>query len=186
MVTGRDLRNARAGRSEFQQWETDFTLTQDAARRFGRFTEANIGNRLAVVLDNQIRSVATIQSRIEDSGRITGQRSDQEASDLALVLRAGSLPAGIVYLEERTIGPSLGADSIRQGLVAGMVGLWPWCLFMLVYYKKSGVNATLALILNAIMLMAALAYFGAVLTLPGIAGRHSDDRHGGGQQRTDF
>ncbi len=170
VVTGRDLRNARAGRSEFQQWETDFTLTQDAARRFGRFTEANIGNRLAVVLDKQIRSVATIQSRIEDSGRITGLSSDQESSDLALVLRAGSLPAGIVYLEERTIGPSLGADSIHQGLVAGIVGLTAVVLFMLVYYKRSCVNATLALILNAIILLAALSYFGAVLTLPGIAG----------------
>ncbi len=170
VITGLDLRNARAGRSEFQQWETDFTLTQDAARRFGRFTEANINNRLAVKLDQQIRSVATIQSRIDDSGRITGLSSDQEASDLALVLRAGSLPAGIKYLEERTIGPSLGADSVRQGLVAGIVGLIAVVLVMLVYYKKSGVNATLALLLNAIMLLAALAYFGAVLTLPGIAG----------------
>jgi preprotein translocase subunit SecD len=170
VVTGRDLRNARAGRSEFQQWECDFTLTQDAARRFGRFTEANIGNRLAVKLDEQIRSVATIQNRIEDSGRITGLSSENEASDLSLVLRAGSLPAGIKYLEERTIGPSLGADSIHQGLVAAIVGLTAVVLFMLVYYKKSGVNATLALILNALILLAALRYFEAVLTLPGIAG----------------
>jgi preprotein translocase subunit SecD len=153
-----------------QRFETDFTLTQDAARRFGRYTESNIGNKLAVVLDSQIRSVATIQNRIEDSGRITGQGSQQESSDLALVLRAGSLPAGIVYLEERTIGPSLGADSVHQGVVAGLVGLAAVVSFMLVYYKRSGVNATLALILNAVMLMAALSYFGAVLTLPGIAG----------------
>jgi preprotein translocase subunit SecD len=170
VVTGRDLRNARAGRDEFQRWETDFTLTQDAGRRFGRYTEANIGNRLAVILDNRIRSVANIQNRIEDSGRITGQGSEQEASDLAVVLRAGSLPAGIVYLNEDSIGPSLGADSIHQGIVAGLVGLAAVVLFMLFYYKKSGVNATLALVLNAIMLMAALSYFGAVLTLPGIAG----------------
>lgn len=170
VITGRDLRNARPGRDEFQKWETSFTLTPDAGRRFGRFTEANIGNRLAVVLDNQIRSVATIQSRIEDSGRITGLSNEQEASDLALVLRAGSLPAGIVYLEERTVGPSLGADSIHQGLVAGMVGLITVVLIMLVYYRKAGVNATVALILNAIILLAALAYFDAVLTLPGIAG----------------
>jgi preprotein translocase subunit SecD len=170
VVTGRDLRNARPGRDEFQRWETDFTLTQDGARRFGRYTESNIGNRLAVILDNQIHSVATIQNRIEDSGRITGVGQEQEASDLALVLRAGSLPAGIVYLEERSIGPSLGADSIHQGLVAGLVGLAAVVSFMLVYYKKSGVNATLALILNAVILMAALSYFGAVLTLPGIAG----------------
>jgi preprotein translocase subunit SecD len=170
VVTGRDLRNARPGRDEFQRWETSFTLAQDGARRFGRYTESNIGNRLAVILDNQIRSVATIQNRIDDSGRITGIGAEQEASDLALVLRAGSLPAGIVYLEERSIGPSLGADSIQQGIVAGLVGLTAVVSFMLVYYKRSGVNATLALLLNAVMLLAALSYFGAVLTLPGIAG----------------
>lgn len=170
VITGRDVRNARPGRDEFQRWETDFTLTQDGAARFRRFTSANIGNRLAVVLDNQIRSVATIQSEISESGRITGQASQQEASDLALVLRAGSLPAGIVYLEERTIGPSLGADSIRQGFIAGLVGLAAVVAFILVYYRLSGVNATLALILNAVLLLAALSYFNATLTLPGIAG----------------
>ncbi|MCX6624495.1 MAG: protein translocase subunit SecD, partial [Acidobacteria bacterium] len=170
VVTGRDLRNARAGRDEMQKWETDFTLSQDGAKRFGRFTEANIGNRLAVILDSQIRSVATIQSRIEDSGRITGQANEQESSDLALVLRAGSLPASILYLEERTVGPSLGADSIRDGIIAGIVGVAAVVLVMLVYYRRSGVNATVALVLNAVILIAALSYFGAVLTLPGIAG----------------
>jgi len=170
IVTGRDLRNARPGRDELGKWETDFVLTQDGAKRFARFTEANVGNRLAIVLDNQVRSAPTIQSRIEDQGRITGATSQQDASDLALVLRAGSLPAGIVYLEERTVGPSLGADSIRQGLVAGIVGLLAVILVMLVYYKRSGVNAVIALILNAIILVAALSYFEAVLTLPGIAG----------------
>ena len=170
VITGRDLRNARPGRDEFQKWEANFTLNQDGARRFARFTEANIGNRLAVILDNQIRSVATIQARIEDSGRITGLSGEQEASDLALVLRAGSLPAGIVYLEERTIGPSLGADSIRQGVVAGLVGLALVILVMVVYYKKSGVNAVIALLLNAVITVAALSYFDAVWTLPGIAG----------------
>jgi preprotein translocase subunit SecD len=170
VITGRDVRNARPGRDEFHRWETDFTLTQDGAARFRRFTGANIGNRLAVVLDNQIRSVATIQSEISESGRITGQASQQEASDLALVLRAGSLPAGIVYLEERSIGPSLGADSIRQGFIAGLAGLAAVVAFMLVYYRSSGVNATVALILNAVVLLAALSYFNATLTLPGIAG----------------
>lgn len=170
VVRGTDVRNARPGQDEFRKWETNFTLSQDAGRRFGRFTEANIGNRLAVILDNQIRSVATIQSRIEDSGRITGQASEQEASDLALVLRAGALPAGIEFLQETTIGPSLGADSIRQGLVAGLVGLALVVVAMLVYYKGAGVNAVLALILNTVVLLAALSYFGAVLTLPGIAG----------------
>jgi protein-export membrane protein SecD len=170
VITGRDLRNARPGRDELQKWEASFTLTQDGAGRFSRFTETNIGNRLAVILDNQIRSVATIQSKIADSGRITGLANEQEASDLSLVLRAGSLPAGIIYLEERTVGPSLGADSIHQGMVAGIVGVLAVVFVMLVYYKRSGINATLALILNAIVLLAALSYFGAVLTLPGIAG----------------
>ncbi len=170
VITGRDLRTARPGRDEFQKWEADFTLAQDGARRFARFTEANIGNNLAVILDNQIRSVAKIQARIEDSGRITGLSNEQEASDLALVLRAGSLPAGIVYLEERTVGPSLGSDSIHQGIVAGLFGLCGVIIAMLLYYRRAGVNATIALILNAVVLMAVLAYFDAVLTLPGIAG----------------
>jgi preprotein translocase subunit SecD len=170
VVTGRDLRNARPSQDEFGKWETSFTLSQDASKRFGRFTESNINNKLAVVLDNKIFSVATIQSKIEDSGRITGIGDQTSASDLALTLTSGSLPAGIVYLEERTVGPSLGADSIHDGLLAGVVGVGVVVLVMLVYYKRAGVNATLALILNAIILLAALAYFGAVLTLPGIAG----------------
>jgi preprotein translocase subunit SecD len=170
VVTGRDLRNARPSQDEFGKWETSFTLSQDASKRFGRFTESNINNKLAVVLDNKIFSVATIQSKIEDSGRITGIGDQTSASDLALTLTSGSLPAGIVYLEERTVGPSLGADSIHDGLLAGVVGVGVVVLVMLVYYKRAGINATVALILNAIILLAALAYFGAVLTLPGIAG----------------
>ncbi len=170
VVTGRDVRNARPGRDEFGKWETDFTLSQEAARRFGRFTEANIGNRLAIVLDGQVRSAPTIQSRIDDSGRITGAANEQEAADLSIVLKAGSLPAGITYLEERTVGPSLGADSIRQGFIAGLAGLTGVIVLMLLYYKRAGINATVALVLNAVILLAVLSYFGAVLTLPGIAG----------------
>lgn len=170
VITGRDLRNARPSRDEMGKWETDFMLNKDGARRFARFTEGHVGDRLAVVLDNQIRSAPVIQSRIEDSGRITGMASQQEGADLALVLRAGSLPAGISYEEERTVGPSLGADSIREGIVAGVAGLLAVIVAMLVYYRKAGVNAVLALFLNAIILMACLSYFGAVLTLPGIAG----------------
>jgi preprotein translocase subunit SecD len=170
VITGRDLRSARPSRDEMGKWETDFTLNRDGARRFARFTEANVGNRLAIILDNRVKSAPVIENRIEDSGRITGATSQQDASDLALVLRAGSLPAGIQYEEERTVGPSLGADSIREGLVAGGVGLLAVILAMLVYYKKAGVNAVLALILNSILLVAALSYLDAVLTLPGIAG----------------
>lgn len=170
IITGRDLRNSRPEQDQFGKWETGFTLTQDAKGRFGRFTESNIGNRLAIVLDGQVRSAPTIQARIEDQGRITGAANQQDASDLSLILRSGSLPASIVYLEERTVGPSLGTDSIHQGLAAGMVGLIAVVAVMLVYYKKSGVNATVALVMNAVILIAALAYFEAVLTLPGIAG----------------
>jgi preprotein translocase subunit SecD len=170
VITGREMRNARPGQDEFRKWETNFNLSQDGGRRFGRYTEANIGNKLAVVLDDQIVSVATIQSKIEDSGRITGLGSEEEAVDLSRYLRSGSLPAGVVYNEERSIGPSLGADSIHQGIMAGIAGLIAVIAVMLFYYKRAGVNAVLALALNTVILLAAVSYFHAVLTLPGIAG----------------
>ena len=170
VITGREMRNARPGQDEFRKWETNFSLSQEGGRRFGRYTEANIGNRLAVVLDNRIVSVATIQSKIEDSGRITGLSSEEEAVDLSRYLRSGSLPAGVLYNEERSIGPSLGADSIHQGMVAGLAGLLAVMIVMLLYYKRAGVNAVLALGLNTVILLAAVSYFHAVLTLPGIAG----------------
>jgi len=170
VVSGSEMRNARAGQDEFRKWETSFTLSQEGGRRFGRYTEANIGNRLAVVLDNQIVSVATIQARIEDSGRITGLGSEDEAVDLSRYLRSGSLPARVTTDEERSIGPSLGADSIHQGLIAGIAGLLAVVTAMLLYYKRSGANAVLALVLNTVILLAAVSYFHAVLTLPGIAG----------------
>jgi preprotein translocase subunit SecD len=169
-ITGRDLRNARPGRDENNRPEVDFTLTADGARRFGDFTERNVGNRLAVVLDGKIQSVATIRSRIADSGRITGRFSQQRANDLSLVLRAGALPASMHYLEERTVGPSLGADSIREGIIASIVGLAAVIIFMVIYYRMAGVNAIVALFLNLVLLLAALAYIRATLTLPGIAG----------------
>ncbi len=158
-----------------------------APRRFARFTEANIGNRLAIVLDNQVMSAPVIQSRIEDSGVIEGMASQQDASDLALVLRAGSLPAGIVYRRGADGGPVAGrrfhpggADCGRRR-AAGRL-FWPcWCTT-----GRPGINAVLALILNAIILIAALSYFDAVLTLPGIAGCHSHHRYGGRLQRADF
>jgi preprotein translocase subunit SecD len=170
VIRGTDLRNARAGQDDMRKWETSFTLSPDAGKRFGKYTEANIGNRLAVVMDNQIHSVASIKGRIEDSGQIENIATEQEASDLALVLRAGALPATIQIQYENSVGPSLGADSIHAGEVAGLAGLAAVIVVMLVYYKWSGVNAVLALVLNAVILMAALSYFHAVLTLPGIAG----------------
>lgn len=170
VITGRDLRDAKPSTDQFGKWETAFVLSQESKGRFARFTEANIGRQLAIVLDGMVKSAPTIQARIEDQGRITNMGGQQEAADLALVLRAGSLPAGIRYLQEQTVGPSLGADSIREGLIAGMIGLLAVILTMLFYYKWSGFNATIALILNAVLLIGVLAYFKAVLTLPGIAG----------------
>jgi protein-export membrane protein SecD len=170
VVRGQDIRDASAAAGELNRWETNFVLTQQAAKKFSTYTEANIGQRAAIVVDGIVISAPTIQSRISDTGRITGASSQEEAADLALNLRAGSLPAALNVEEERTVGPSLGADSIREGFSAGIAGLVAVVLFMLFYYRRSGINATLALILNAVILIAALAYFDATLTLPGIAG----------------
>ena len=171
-VTGRDLRSATPSPSTESpgSWEVLFTLSREAAPRFGRFTEQNVGKRMAIVVDGRVYSAPVIQDRIEDSGRILGRFGAEEARDLALVLRAGALPASIRYLEERTVGPSLGADSIRKGFRASMSSLIAVMIFMLFWYRAAGVNAVVALVLNLIILLAALAYFGAVLTLPGIAG----------------
>jgi len=172
VVTGRDLRSATESRNTEMpgQWQINFVLSGEAARRFGPFTEQNRGRQMAIVLEKKVYSAPVIQSRIEDSGRIDGNFSQESAHDLALVLRAGALPASIKYLEERTVGPSLGADSIRHGVRASILSLLVVMIFMVIYYRLSGVNAVLALILNLVILLAALAMFGAVLTLPGIAG----------------
>ena len=171
VVTGRDLRDARAQQSgQSFGWETYFVLTQDAAKRFEAFTGSHVGNRLAIVLDRQVLSAPNIKSKISDNGVIEGLSGHDEAADLALNLKSGSLPAGVEYLEDRSVGASLGSDSIRDGVISGIAGVIAVVTIMLIYYKGAGVNATLALILNAIILIAALSYFGAVLTLPGIAG----------------
>ena len=171
VITGKDMRNARAGQGDTARtWQTSFTLSQDGGKRFARFTGDHVGDKLAVVLDNQIVSVATINERIEDSGRIMGLATEEEATDLARYLRSGSLPARVTTAFEDSVGPSLGADSIHQGIVAGLAGLIAVISVMLVYYKRSGVNAVLALILNTVILLAAISYFHAALTLPGIAG----------------
>ncbi len=172
VVTGRDLRSATENRNTDMpgQWQINFVLSNEAAKRFGPFTEQNRGRQMAIVLEHQVYSAPTIQSRIEDQGRIDGNFSQESAHDLALVLRAGALPASIKYLEERTVGPSLGADSIHHGVQASILSLLVVMIFMVFYYRSSGVNAVLALIINLVILLAALAMFGAVLTLPGIAG----------------
>ncbi|HEY4906447.1 MAG TPA: protein translocase subunit SecD [Candidatus Acidoferrum sp.] len=172
VVTGRDLRSATENRATQNpgQWQINFSLSADAARRFGPFTEQNINRQMAIVLQHRVYSAPVIHGRIDDTGVIEGNFSQDSAHDLALVLRAGALPASVKYLEERTVGPSLGADSIRHGVQASVLSLIVVMLFMLVYYRLSGANAVVALILNLVILLAALAAFGAVLTLPGIAG----------------
>jgi preprotein translocase subunit SecD len=172
VVTGADLRSATENRNTNNpgQWSVNFTLSPDAARRFGPFTQQNIGRDMPIVLDHRVYSAPVINARIDDSGVIEGSFSQESAHDLALVLRAGALPASIKYLDERTVGPSLGADSIRHGVQASVLSLLVVMIFMLVYYRLSGGNAVLALILNLVILLAALAFFEAVLTLPGIAG----------------
>ena len=171
VVRGQDLRDAKPVQNgQNGGWETSFVLTQDAAKRFERFTGAHINDRLAIVLDKKVLSAPTIQAKISDNGVITNMGGHDEAADLALNLRAGSLPASLLNMEERSVGPSLGADSIRAGLVSGIAGVIAVVAIMLIYYKRSGINATLALILNAVILIACLSYFNAVLTLPGIAG----------------
>jgi preprotein translocase subunit SecD len=169
-VTGRDLSGAEPSHDINGRPDVNFTLTRDGAARFGRVTGTNVGKLLAVVLDNRVYEAATIENQITDRGEIRGGFTPQKVQDLALVLRSGALPATISYLSEETVGPSLGADSIRHGVVACIVGFVAVMAFMLVYYRGAGVNADLALLLNLIILIAALGYFGAVLTLPGIAG----------------
>ena len=172
IVTGQDLRGASPAPSSNNpgQYEVRFQLSTAAAQRFGPFTESNIGHKMAIVLDHRVYTAPVINGRIEDSGIIEGQFSQESAQDLALVLRAGALPASIKYLEERTVGPSLGADSIRQGVRASIGSIIVVMIFLVIYYRSSGVNAVVALALNLLILLAFMAYAGAVLTLPGIAG----------------
>jgi len=147
-----------------------FDLKPQGAEKFEAWTSKNIGHQLAIVLNDEIKSAPSIKSAIRESGVIEGNFTQQEAEDLGLVLRSGALPARIVYLEERTVGPSLGADSIRQGMIALIAGLTFVAGFMLFYYRLSGLNAVIALMLNLVFLLAGLALFNATLTMPGIAG----------------
>ncbi|HUQ49308.1 MAG TPA: protein translocase subunit SecD [Terriglobales bacterium] len=169
-VAGSDIRDASMTRDENGLAAVRFVLTTAAGKKFADFTGANVGNQLAVVLDNKVREVANIQEQIREEGRITGTFTDQAATDLALVLRSGALPASIRYLEDRPVSASLGADSVRQGVTAAIVGLVAVMIFMFIYYKGAGINANLGLILNLVVLLGFLGFTGATLTLPGIAG----------------
>jgi preprotein translocase subunit SecD len=168
-VAGGDLRSAAQSIDEYNRPAVDFTLKQDAAARFGRFTEANIGKPLGIVLDNRVVSSPILRGRISDRGQITGI-TREEMGDLIITLKSGALPASLVYLEERTVGPSLGRDSIRAGVFASIGGLALVVLFMIVYYKLSGFNAIVSIVVNLLILLGLMAYLGATMTLPGIAG----------------
>ncbi len=171
VITGRDLKNARPSVSgETGLPDIQFSLTPTGAAKFGQATGDNIGRRLAVILDGSVESAPVINSRITDQGVIQGSFSQQEADTLAKVLRAGALPATLNFLQEQTVGASLGRDSIRSGVLASAAGMGFITLFMLLYYRLSGVNAVVALLANLLILLGAMAYAGATLTLPGIAG----------------
>ena len=169
-VAGKDLRNARPTIDENNQPAVSFTLNNDGAARFSKVTGENIGRQLAIILDGRVQSAPRIESRIAADGRITGSFTQEEVQNLSLILRSGALPASLDYLQEMTIGPTLGADSIRSGVIASVVGLLLVISFMLIYYKLSGVNAVVALVFNLVILIGLMAYMGAVMTLPGIAG----------------
>jgi preprotein translocase subunit SecD len=173
IIDGSELRNANAvgsqgGRSG--DFEINFSLKKAGADKFGAWTGSHINEYMGVVLNDEVKSVAFIKSQIYDQGQIEGRFTQKSAEDLALTLRSGALPAPIEYLEERTVGPSLGQDSIHAGVNASLVGLALVVLFMLAYYRGSGINAVLALLLNMTLMLAGLIVFGATLTLPGIAG----------------
>ena len=170
-VRGKDLRDAQPSRDQNGQPSVSFTLTGEGGQRFYSFTSAHVGDSLAVVLDNKVQEVANIKEPIRDRGEISGGRmSEQQSKDLSMILRSGALPAGIKYLNQEVVGASLGADSIRAGVRAAVVGMVAVLVFMLVYYRGAGINADIALILNLIILLGFMGFFEAVLTLPGIAG----------------
>ena len=172
VVGGNELRTASAvqGSGGVDSYQISFAFKPSGAQKFGAWTGANINQYMGVVLNDEVKSIAYIKSQIFDQGEISGQFTKQSAEDLALTLRSGALPAKIEYMEERTVGPSLGADSIRSGVRASVFGLLFVVAFMLFYYRGSGVNAVVALLLNMILMLAALIVFDATLTLPGIAG----------------
>jgi preprotein translocase subunit SecD len=170
LVTGRDLKNARVGVDENNAPAVHFTLTPQGADRFKRETGRNVGKRLAIILDGSVHNAPSIREQISSEGQISGGFTTQEADELSRVLRAGALPATLRYLQELTVGASLGRDSVRSGVTASLAAMAFISIFMLFYYRFSGVNAVVALAANLLILLGAMAYSGATLTLPGIAG----------------
>ena len=173
MVTGANLQTAtpQPDPQSPSRLIVNFQFNRKGGRELARFTGRNVGRFTAIVLDGKIKSYPVIRSKIPDGrGYIEGSFTDEEAKDLSVILRAGALPADLIPREERTVGPSLGSDSIRQGVRAALLGFAVVILFMLIYYKISGGIAAIALMFNLLILFGALAYLGAALTLPGIAG----------------
>jgi preprotein translocase subunit SecD len=171
VVAGSDFRSADPGTDQNTgRRNVRFTLTNEAGDRFYEYTSKNVGRSMAVVMSDKVREVATIQSAIRDSGEITGSFTPDEVTVLSKMLRTGALPASLKYYETRTVGASLGADSIRKGVTSALVGVLVVMAFMLVYYRGSGINADLALFLNLVILLGFMGFSGATLTLPGIAG----------------
>ena len=170
IVEGGELKDARLSQDQFGLPAIGFTLEATSAQKFGEFTSTNIGRLLAIVLDDRVQQAPSIEARIDGDGIISGQFTLEEAEDKSLMLRSGALPASIEYLEDRSVGPSLGRESIRQGVLAAIIGMSLVVAFMLVYYKGAGINAVLALALNLIIVMGVMASLQATLTLPGIAG----------------
>jgi preprotein translocase subunit SecD len=171
IVGGQDFRSADPGTDQTGRRNVRFTLTDAAGDKFYDYTSKNVGSSMAVVMGGHVREVANIQSAIRDSGEITGSFTPEEVATLSKLLRTGALPASLNFLEDRTVGASLGADSIRMGVRSAVVGVLVVMAFMLVYYRGSGINADLALILNLVILLGVLGFWsGATLTLPGIAG----------------
>jgi preprotein translocase subunit SecD len=170
-LTGDYLEDARQGFNQrLAEWQVEFTWNADGARIFGDLTGKNVGKRLAIVLDHQIYSAPVIRDRISREGVITGRFTSREAADLAVILRAGALPIPVVLEEERTIGPALGADSIASGIRASLLAAALVVVFMIGYYRLSGVFASLALTANLVMIVGLMSLFEGTLTLPGIAG----------------
>jgi len=171
LITGRDLKTAGLGQDELGLPSVSFTLNTEGSRKFSIATGANVGRQMAIVLDDKVRTAPVIEERISTpQAQISGQFTTQEAQDLALVLRSGALPASVEYLFQRYVGPSLGQESIDQGVLAAIIGLAIVAAFMLVYYKGSGTNALVALGLNIVIILGVMNALGATLTLPGIAG----------------
>ena len=170
VVEGTDFRDAQPSTDDNNRPDMSFTLTTDAGERFYKFTSANKGSLMAITLDNHVIEAATINDAIHEQGRITGGFTQEQVVQLATKLRSGSLPASIAPIETRTVGASLGADSIHQGVVAAIAGMVVVMVFMLVYYRGAGINADLALVLNLVILLGSMAFFGSTLSLPGIAG----------------